>query len=143
MLMNPGVHAFNIIAQELLIAYSKEIKRMRAGLRVIAEGRCREEGYSCRRYAQHLLDNTEGGGPMLHKSTFDYLQPTEHQKDVMFQARLAAKEYATALEQLVPEGPDKTYIMRQLRTLSMWVNVAITRLPDGTPRNYESAAATE
>jgi hypothetical protein len=34
----------------------------------------------------------------------------------------------------VPDGPDKTYILRKLREVSMWVNVAITRFSDGAAR---------
>lgn len=53
----------------------------------------------------------------------------------MGDARAAAHGYARALDALVPEGPDKTYIMRKLREVAMWVNIAITRLPDGSPRS--------
>jgi hypothetical protein len=38
------------------------------------------------------------------------------------------------LDAFVPEGPDKTYLMRKLREVAMWANVAVTRQPDGTPR---------
>jgi hypothetical protein len=38
------------------------------------------------------------------------------------------------LDQMLPEGPDKTFVMRAHRSNTMWANVAITRLPDGTPR---------
>lgn len=71
----------------------------------------------------------------MHQSTFEYLAPTEQQKADMQDARDAASHYANALERLIPEGPDKTYVMRKLREVSMWVNVAITRMPDGTPRS--------
>ncbi len=70
----------------------------------------------------------------MHASTFDYHQPTLEQVKVMQEARLAAKTYAAELERLLPEGPDKTYVLRKLREVAMWANVAITRLPDGTPR---------
>ena len=70
----------------------------------------------------------------MHPSTFDYLKPTEKQMADMFDARAAAGGYAQVLEALVPEGPDKTYILRKLREVAMWVNIAITRLPDGSPR---------
>jgi hypothetical protein len=71
---------------------------------------------------------------MMHPSTFEYLKPTEVQLDQMSRIRQAAKEYCDALEQFLPEGPDKTFIIRNHRSNAMWANVAITRLPDGTPR---------
>jgi len=70
----------------------------------------------------------------IHSSTFEYLKPATDQAEAMGNARAAASEYARAIDALVPEGPDKTYIMRKLREIAMWVNVSITRLPDGTPR---------
>lgn len=72
--------------------------------------------------------------PVLHESTFDYLKPTDTQLNEMQSVREAAKVYADALEHLVPPGPDKTFILRQLREVAMWVNVAITRNSDGSPR---------
>ena len=70
----------------------------------------------------------------LHENTFSYLEPTEDQKRIMFILREAAQTYAAVLNAHVPEGPDKTYLLRKLREVAMWVNIAITRHPDGTPR---------
>jgi hypothetical protein len=70
----------------------------------------------------------------LHPSTFEYQQPTPAQVDRMSVLRSAAKAYARALDAMLPEGPDKTFILRAHRTNAMWANVAITRLPDGEPR---------
>lgn len=70
----------------------------------------------------------------MHPSTFEYLKPTNQQIATMSFCRYAARDYADVLNMHLPEGPDKTYIMRKLREISMWANVAITRLPDGTPR---------
>jgi acetyl-CoA carboxylase carboxyltransferase component len=70
----------------------------------------------------------------MHNSTFEYLQPSEKQKADMADAREHALGYAQALDKLVPDGPDKTYLMRKLREVAMWVNVAITREADGSPR---------
>jgi hypothetical protein len=70
----------------------------------------------------------------MHQSTFGYLKPTEAQMTTMNHARDAAHIYARALDALVPDGPDKTYLMRKLREVAMWVNIAITRHPDGGPR---------
>ena len=70
----------------------------------------------------------------LDPSTYEYLEPNMEQRDVMASARLAAKAYADAIELLVPDGADKTFILRSHRTTAMWVNVAITRHTDGSPR---------
>jgi len=48
--------------------------------------------------------------------------------------RQAAKEYSDAVEANLPKGPDRTYILRRLRELVMWTNVAVTRKSDGAPR---------
>jgi methylmalonyl-CoA mutase N-terminal domain/subunit len=70
----------------------------------------------------------------LHPSTYEYLKPTDAQIESMAKVRAAAKAYSDVLEAELPDGPDKTYVMRRHRSTSMWCNVAITRLPDGTPR---------
>lgn len=79
----------------------------------------------------------------LHPKTFGYLKPTNAQMSDMHDARDAAAHYANALERLVPDGPDKTWIMRELRTLAMWANVTITRLPDGTPRDQHDTSSQD
>lgn len=71
---------------------------------------------------------------MMHASTYEYLKPTDAQIEQMNKVRLAAKAYSEALEANLPEGPDKTFVIRNHRSNAMWANVAITRLPDGTPR---------
>lgn len=71
----------------------------------------------------------------MHSSTYEYLKPTDEQIEQMARHREAAKVYGDALEQLLPDGPDKTYVIRQHRSNAMWANVAITRQPDGTPRS--------
>ena len=70
----------------------------------------------------------------LHPSTFSYLSPSPTIVQAMNSCREAAGLYANALEKFVPEGPDKTYLLRKLREVAMWVNIAITRNPDGSPR---------
>lgn len=72
----------------------------------------------------------------LHPSTFDYLKPTDAQFETMTQARQATMIYAACLQTILPEGPDKTYLMRRIREIGMWANVTITRMPDGSPRIY-------
>lgn len=71
---------------------------------------------------------------MMHPSTFEYLKPTPAQIEQMNKVREAARIYCSVLENELPEGPDKTFIIRNHRSNAMWANVAITRLPDGTPR---------
>jgi hypothetical protein len=70
----------------------------------------------------------------LHPSTFEYLKPTDGQLKDMVKLREAARVYAEVLDAILPEGPDKTFIIRAHRSNAMWCNVCITRMPDGTPR---------
>lgn len=70
----------------------------------------------------------------LHNSTYEYLKPTDEQIQIMARVRAAAKVYSEVLDAALPDGPDKTFILRAHRSNAMWANVAITRLPDGTPR---------
>lgn len=70
----------------------------------------------------------------MHPSTYEYLKPSDEQLDNMAKVRAAAKAYSLVLETLLPDGPDKTFVIRNHRSNAMWANVAITRLPDGTPR---------
>ena len=72
--------------------------------------------------------------PSLDASTFNYYTPTEKQLEAMNDARVAAAMYASHLADLLPDGPDKTYIMRELRTVALWVNQCITREANGKPR---------
>jgi hypothetical protein len=68
---------------------------------------------------------------------FEYLKPTDTQMDQMSRVRLLFAQFVTNLDQELPEGPDKTHVMRQLRDCAMWANVTITRTADGTPRRGE------
>lgn len=70
----------------------------------------------------------------MDKSTFEYLKPTEAQVQQMGIVREAAKIYADKLEEMLPEGEDKMYVLRLHRTAAMWANIAITRLANGQPR---------
>ena len=72
---------------------------------------------------------------MLDRSTFEYLMPTAEQLETMSRVRTATRVYCDVLEADVPEGPDKTYLMRKLRDVLMWANVAITRDQNGRPRS--------
>lgn len=70
----------------------------------------------------------------MDKLTFEYLIPTDNQTEQMAKARIACANCAIELQLCVPDGPDKTYLLRKLREVAMWANVAITRNPDGSPR---------
>ncbi len=70
----------------------------------------------------------------MHISTFEYLKPTDPQMKAMASFRAAAATFADAIGNLIPDGPDKTYMLRQHREVAMWGNVSITRNPDGSPR---------
>lgn len=70
----------------------------------------------------------------MHPTTYEYLKPTEAQIEQMARVRQAAKVYSEVLEKELPDGPDKTFVIRAHRSNAMWANVAITRHPDGTPR---------
>lgn len=71
---------------------------------------------------------------MLHDTTFGYIFPSEEQREKMDKCRQAAKAYADVIETEMPDGPDKTTVLRAHRGNAMWVNVGITRQPDGSPR---------
>jgi hypothetical protein len=70
----------------------------------------------------------------MHPSTYEYLKPTDARVAAMAQVRAAAKAYSEVLEQMLPDGPGKTFVIRQHRSNAMWANIAITRQPDGVPR---------
>jgi hypothetical protein len=70
----------------------------------------------------------------MHPLTYEYLKPTDVQIESMAKVRAAAKAYSEILEAELPDGPDKTFVIRNHRSNAMWANVAITRQPDGTPR---------
>jgi hypothetical protein len=67
---------------------------------------------------------------MMHESTFQYLKPTDEQLNTMNILQGHTTDYAAQLQLFLPEGPDKTYILRKLREVAMWINVAITRNTD-------------
>ena len=70
----------------------------------------------------------------MHTSTFEYLKPTIEQMDAMQRVREAAKAFSAILETELPDGPDKTWAIRNHRTTAMWANISITRQSDGSPR---------
>jgi hypothetical protein len=70
----------------------------------------------------------------MHSSTYEYLKPTDGQVASMSRIRAAARAYGDVLAEELPEGPDKTFVIRGHRSNAMWANVAVTRHPDGTPR---------
>ena len=70
----------------------------------------------------------------MHPSTFEYLKPTDEQTAKMAIVRGEFTNFTMGLVTHIPDGPDKTYLVRKLRECAMWANVAITRHPDGAPR---------
>lgn len=70
----------------------------------------------------------------MHSSTYEYLKPTDQQIEQMSRVRAAAKVYNDVLDEVLPDGPDKTFVIRAHRSNAMWANIFITRHPDGTPR---------
>lgn len=71
----------------------------------------------------------------MHPTAFEYLKPTDEQLAKMTIMREAAKTYCDILEKELPAGPDKSFIIRNHRTNAMWVNISITRHPEGMPRD--------
>lgn len=70
----------------------------------------------------------------LHPEMFNDVKSTDEQYETMQDVRDAALIFAEVINEAVPEGPDKTYVIRKLRELVMWANTAIARQPDGAPR---------
>ena len=70
----------------------------------------------------------------LHPTTFEYLKPTKGQTEVMNLLRGYPADYARKIDLALEDGPDKTYILRRIRETAMWINVALTRNADGSPR---------
>lgn len=71
---------------------------------------------------------------MLHPSTYEFLKPTDEQIARMSRVRAAAKAFNDILDAELPDGADKTFLIRAHRSNAMWANVAITRHADGSPR---------
>lgn len=71
----------------------------------------------------------------MHPSTFEYLKPSDTQLLDMAHMRTACAAFAANLDMSLPDGPDKTYILRKFREVSFWVNVSLTRNSDGSPRD--------
>jgi hypothetical protein len=70
----------------------------------------------------------------MHPTTFEYLKPTDEQLERMAVMRAAFTKFVNEVDYLLPNGADKTYVIRKLRECAMWANVSITRDSDGTPR---------
>lgn len=71
----------------------------------------------------------------LHQSTFEFLKPDDNQLTLIADLRAHFADFAQYLDEVLPEGPDKTYLLRHLRECSYWANVTILRTADGTPRS--------
>jgi hypothetical protein len=73
----------------------------------------------------------------MDPTTFEFLTPTDAQKDRMGTCRKAFADLAAVLERNIHDGADKAHAFRLLRASAMWVNVAITRHTDGSPRDAQ------
>lgn len=70
----------------------------------------------------------------MHPTTFEYLKPTDSQMETMSKLRQAFAALAHEVDDTIRPGADKDHVLRLIREAAMWANVAITREPDGTPR---------
>ena len=70
----------------------------------------------------------------MHPAAFEYLKPTDAQAATIENIRAAFKRLAQSVDENVPDGPDKTYIQRTIRTAAMWAATAILRQTNGEPR---------
>lgn len=73
----------------------------------------------------------------LRKSVFDYLKPSDDDLATMNTVRALFKDFTAHLYRLLPDGDDKDFVMRTLRTAAMWANVSITRDDNGAPRTVQ------
>ena len=80
------------------------------------------------------MTNRKEPSVSLHKDTFLYLKPTDNQITGMDVVRHAFTNIADLLQHVLPDGADKTHVIRLLRTTAMWAHVAITREQDSSPR---------
>ena len=81
-----------------------------------------------------ITENARKTDMALHPSAFEYLKPNEAQISRMAAVRGEFAEFVHRLDVQLPDGPDKTYVIRKLRECAMWANVCITREADATPR---------
>ena len=70
----------------------------------------------------------------LHRDAFNSVAPSDAQSLAMQKVRAGAREFFEVLERVVPDGPDKTHLVRRLMEVVMWANRAIMHRPDGAPR---------
>ena len=54
----------------------------------------------------------------MHGTTYEYLKPTDEQVAKMARVRAAAAEYSRVIEAEIPDGPDKTYLIRKHREVA-------------------------
>jgi len=65
---------------------------------------------------------------------FSHIDPSAAQAAAIDEVRKAFSVLWERVDFLMPEGADKTFVRRTLRTASMWVNAAIMHHEDGSER---------
>lgn len=71
----------------------------------------------------------------FHPQTFEYVTPAGDEEQNLSKLNAATKTFAETLDGLLPDGPDKTYALRTLRTVHSWAAMTIMRDPTGKPRH--------
>jgi hypothetical protein len=64
---------------------------------------------------------------------FTYHSPTQDQIPVYEAIRSHGREFAHVINNLVPDGADKTHALRTLRSVVMWANAAVATTPPTEP----------
>ena len=70
----------------------------------------------------------------LSQEAFEYLVSSNERQERVQRVRQACGNLAAILDAELPDGPDKTFVLRELRTCASWSEIAITRNPDGSAR---------
>lgn len=71
----------------------------------------------------------------MHDSTFEYLLPTDDQKETMRVVRINFKSLCDVITKMVPDGRYKALTITALEEAAMWANKGITRDSTGAPIN--------
>lgn len=64
---------------------------------------------------------------------FTYHRPSPEQNEAYVKLRIAARKFADVINELVPDGADKTTAIRRVREATMTANQGIACAPSGNP----------